>query len=128
MNDKAEALFVRNINSTSEKRVVYMVSIVAYRLPVDLIKECFHTCGTECACAQYCAKVEVHGWLLSSILCCSFLTLRLVANKINSKRFGARLSHRLNRKCVQEVQVHRWLFSGMIEELTTLCCSFLTLV
>ncbi len=45
-------------------------------------------------------EVEVHGWLLSgieelTILCCSFLTL--VANK----RFGARLSHRLNRKFVR---------------------------
>ncbi len=28
---------------------------------------------------------------------------------------------------VQEVEVHRWLLSG-IEELTILCCSFLTIV
>ncbi len=49
-------------------------------------------------------EVEVHGWLLSgseelTILCCSFFTH--LANKINSKRFGARLSHRLNRKFVR---------------------------
>ena len=42
-------------------------------------------------------EVEVHRWLLSgseelAILCCSFF---------NSKRFGARLSHRLNRKFVR---------------------------
>ncbi len=46
-------------------------------------------------------KVEVHGWLLGeelTILCCSFFTL--LANKY-SKRFGARLSHRLNRKFVR---------------------------
>ncbi len=47
-------------------------------------------------------EVEVHEWLLSgseelTILCCSFLTLL----STNSKHFGARLSHRLNRKFVR---------------------------
>ncbi len=48
-------------------------------------------------------EVQVHGWLLSgieelTILCCSFLTL---VQLTNSKRFGERLSHRLNRKFVR---------------------------
>ncbi len=51
-----------------EKRVVYVVSIVAYQDYQDRNWMFRHTRGTECACAQYCAKrlkVEVHGWLLS---------------------------------------------------------------
>ncbi len=47
-------------------------------------------------------EVEVHGWLLSGsdyiILCCSFF---LLFKLTNSKRFGARLSHRLYRKFVR---------------------------
>ncbi len=48
-----------------EKRVVYVVSIVAYqdyqdyqdrRRPHKRRKLDFHTRGTECACAQYCAR------------------------------------------------------------------------
>ncbi len=45
-----------------KKRVVYVVSIVAYQdyqdrcRPSQKKKLDFHTRGTECACAQYCAR------------------------------------------------------------------------
>ncbi len=42
--------------------------------------------GSEETATAFTLKIDYN------ILCCSFLTL--VANKINSKRFGARLSHR----------------------------------
>ncbi len=51
-----------------------MVSLVAYQDYQDRCRRSqkkkldFHTRGTECACAEYCAKMlEVHGWLFSGI-------------------------------------------------------------
>ncbi len=63
----------------------------------------FHTRGTECTCAQYnyCARLQEVGWLLSGTEEFDYTLLPIVANKINSKRFGARLTHTLNRKFVR---------------------------
>ncbi len=67
-----------------EKRVVYVVSIVAYQ---DYHDRCRH--------------LTRRNWIFTH----------------------EGLSAHAHNMCVQEVEVHGWLLSG-IEELTILCCSF----
>ncbi len=90
MNYKAEALSIiilRRALIIPEKRVVYVVRIVAYQdrcRPHKRRNRIFTHVGLSAHAHDVVQEVEVHGWLLSgieelTILCCSFLTL--VANK-----------------------------------------------
>ncbi len=69
-----------------QKRVVYVVSIVAYQDYQDRCRRrnwIFTHEGLSVHAHNIVQEVEVHGWLFlavkKTILCCSFLTL--VANK-----------------------------------------------
>ncbi len=101
---KARALIIPE-KSIPKKRVLYVrgkhYGLPGFRIVADLTKWIFTHVGLSARMRTIIIvqEVEVNGWLLSgseelTMLCCSFLTL------VASKRFGERLSHRLNRRFV----------------------------
>ncbi len=111
VNYKAEALSIiilRRALIIPEKRVMYVVSIVAYHYqdrcrPHKRRNWIFTHVGLSVHAHNIVQEVwssrmaAFWHWRID-LLCCSFLTLVHVAQ---TARFGARLTHRLNRKFVR---------------------------
>ncbi len=83
---------------------MYVVSIVAYQDRCKTSREDWiftHVGLSAHACAQYIVhEVDIHRWLLSGIEEWTILNGLYTSLLFfySSKRFGARLTHRLNRK------------------------------